>query len=266
VEVPPGQSVAPGGDPIEVILYWMASQPIERDLLSAVNILGRSSQSVGHVNRYPAGGMVPTSQWEAGQIWRDVYRLFPSADATGPTRLNIRAALYDPTQKSDVPAYSPDGLPIDLLLVGEARLEANQPEFSATNELDVALADGIRLQGYDLNPESPSPGESLELTLFWQAMATPLQEYTVFVHLLDSSGNQVTGADSPPVNGDYPTTLWQAGEQILDEHTMLLPADLPPGEYGLAVGMYNPDSGARVPLAEGTGDTIQWTLVVKAAG
>ena len=68
------------------------------------------------------------------------------------------------------------------------------------------------------------------------------------------------------MNGDYPTTLWHAGEQILDEHTMLIPADLPPGEYSLAVGMYNPDSGARVPLVEGTGDTIQWTLVVKAAG
>lgn len=266
VEVPPGQSVAPGGDPIEVILYWVASQPIDRDLLSAVNILGRSSQSVGHVNRYPAGGMVPTSQWEAGQIWRDVYRLFSSAEATGPTRLDIRAALYDPVQKSDVPAYSPNGLPIDLLLVGEARLEGNQQELPVTNELDVALADGIRLHGYDLNKESPSPGESLELTLFWQATATPAQDYTVFVHLLDSTGNQVAGADSPPVNGDYPTTLWHAGEQILDEHTMLIPADLPPGEYSLAVGMYNPDSGARVPLVEGTGDTIQWTLVVKAAG
>jgi hypothetical protein len=244
----------------------MANQPIDRNLLSAVNILGRSNQSVGHVNRYPAGGMVPTSQWEAGQIWRDVYRLYPSAEATGPAQLDIRVALYDPEQKDDVPAYSPDGLPIDLLVVGQARLKADRQELTATHELDVAFADGILLQGYDLNPEAPNPGDPLALTLFWRATETPSQDYTIFVHLVDSSGDQVAVADSPPVNGDYPTTLWQAGEQILDEHTMLLPADLPPGEYSLAVGLYDPNSGVRVPLDGGEGDTVQWNLVVQPAG
>jgi hypothetical protein len=266
VEVPPGQSVVPGGDPIEFVLYWMVSQPIDRDLLSAVNILGRNNQTVGRVNRYPAGGMVPTSLWETGQIWRDVYRLFPSVDAAGPAQLKIRAALYDPIKKSDLTAYGPDELPIDLLLVGEARLEGDRKELSTTNELDVTLADGIRLQGYDLNPDTPSPGDSLELTLLWQAMATPSQDYTVFVHLIDSTGNQVAGADAPPVNGEYPTTFWLAGEQILDKHSLLLPDNLNTGKYSLAVGMYNPNTGARVPLVEGTGDTIQWPLVVKTSG
>ncbi len=266
VEVPPGQSVAPGGDPVELVLYWMASQPIDRDLLSAVNILGRSNQTVGRVNRYPAGGMVPTSQWDSGQIWRDVYRLFPSTDAIGPAQLTIRAALYDPIQKSDLPAYGPDGMPIDLLLVGEARLEADRLGLSATNEIDVALTDGIRIQGYDLNPEIPSPGDSVELTLLWQATATPLQEYTVFVHLIDSTGNQVAGADAPPVNGDYPTTYWLAGEQIVDKHSLLLPDNLPSGKYSLAVGMYNPNTGVRVPRIDGMGDTIQWPFVIKPSG
>jgi len=266
VEVPPGQSVAPGGDPVEFVLYWMVSQPTDRDLLSAVNILGRNNQTVGRVNRYPAGGMVPTSMWETGQIWRDVYRLFPSADAVGPAQLKIRAAIYDPIQKSDLTAYGPDEMPIDLLLVGEARLEGDRKELSATNELDVTLADGIRLQGYDLNPDNPRPGDSLELTLLWQATATPSQDYTVFIHLIDSTGNQVAGADAPPVNGDYPTTFWLAGERILDKHSLLLPANLTSGKYSLAVGMYNPITGARVPLVDGTGDTIQLALVVNTSG
>jgi 4-amino-4-deoxy-L-arabinose transferase-like glycosyltransferase len=266
VDVPPGQSVTPGGDPVEFVLYWMVSQPTDRDLLSAVNILGRNNQTVGRVNRYPAGGMVPTSMWETGQIWRDVYRLFPSADAAGPAQLKIRATIYDPIQKSDLTAYGPDEKPIDLLLVGEARLEGDRKELSATNELDVTLADGIRLQGYDLNPDNPRPGDSLELTLLWQATATPSQDYTVFIHLIDSTGNQVAGADAPPVNGDYPTTFWLAGERILDKHSLLLPANLTSGKYSLAVGMYNPITGARVPLVDGTGDTIQLALVVNTSG
>jgi hypothetical protein len=30
--------------------------------------------------------------------------------------------------------------------------------------------------------------------------------------------------------------------------------DVPPGQYRMAVGMYNPDSGARLPIVDAAGD------------
>jgi hypothetical protein len=63
-----------------VILYWKALEPVERDYLSTTHLLGRQATSVGQVNRYPGGGMIPTSLWEPGQIWRDVYQINVSQD------------------------------------------------------------------------------------------------------------------------------------------------------------------------------------------
>lgn len=261
VQVEADQSVSPGGDPIEVTLYWQATGPIEDNLLSAVNILGRNNESIGHVNRYPASGMVPTSLWQPGQIWRDEYLLFPSAEAEAPTRLKIRAAIFDSASDRDVSAYGPDGTAIDLLVVGEARLAAGQLQVpSPGNPLSVTFSDGITLQGIDLKPETAEPGDQISLTLYWRSDKKPSQDYTVFVHLLDDTGRQIVGADSPPVLGDYPTSLWREDDQVLDKHILNLPADLPPGPYIIAIGLYTPDSGRRVPLVDGSGDTVYWPV------
>jgi 4-amino-4-deoxy-L-arabinose transferase-like glycosyltransferase len=265
LEMAPGQDVTPDGKPIEVILYWQASDPIHEDYLSTAHLLGREFVSVGQVDRFPASGMVPTSHWLPEQIWRDVYHIYTIDDAIAPALLRLQVALYDPELEENLSAYGPDGEPIELLLVGEARLAAGREmELSPTNSLDAALADGITLGGYDLNPQPAYPGEMLQVTLYWQATGRPSKGYTVFIHLLDTGGNQVAVADGPPVNGDYPTYLWRAGEQIVDDHIMTLPADLPPGEYQMAVGLYDPATLNRVPLLNGQGDAIFWPVTVEA--
>ncbi len=256
VEIAPDQRVAPGGvEPVKVSLYWQAAQPMPGDYLTAVSLLGRELAPVAHVNRHPAGGMLPTSEWQPGQIWRDDYTLFPGAEAAAPALLRVRAGVYDPDSNRDLAAAGPDGAPVSLLIVGEAVLKATE-NFAPVSNVEVGLEEGIVLQGYSLTPMEPVPGQSLQLTLYWQSEQTPGQDYTVFVQLLDSAGQQIAGADSPPVDGDYPTSLWRAGEIIDDPHTMLLPADLPPGDYQLAVGLYDPASGQRLSRQDGSGDTI----------
>jgi 4-amino-4-deoxy-L-arabinose transferase-like glycosyltransferase len=267
VEVPPDQSVRPGESPIEVILYWSALDPVEKDYLSIVHLLGRKSVSVGFVNRYPGWGMIPTSQWQPGQIWRDVYHVYVGPDAEAPSRLRIKAGLFDPDTDRDVDAFSPDGELIDLLLVGEARLASGtEGELKPETALEVALAEGITLSGYDLEPLTARTGDSQRLFLHWLAAAKPSKDFTVFVHLLDENGNQVTGADNPPVFGDYPTSLWQEGDTILDEHILQIPAGVSPGTYHIAVGLYDPATLARVPRLDGTGDTISWPVTVAGGG
>ncbi len=83
------------------------------------------------------------------------------------------------------------------------------------------------------------------LKLIWQTNAIPPTDYTVFVHLLDPDDNLIAQADSPPANGAYPTSLWDPGEIIVDEHAI---GDLPPGHYTLQVGLYQPETGERLPV------------------
>jgi hypothetical protein len=273
VEMQPGQSVTPAGDPVELALYWQAIQPVERDYVSTVHLLGRSFSSVGQVNRYPAWGMIPTSRWKPGQVWHDVYHVYVPArgtiegdeNATAPARLRVLVGLYDAQTARPLPAAGPDGVPMEMVIVGEARLAAGQTmPRQPPVPLEVVLTDGITLVGYGIDPEPATPEDVLHLTLYWQATGTPSLDYTVFVHLLGPNGSQIAGADGPPVAGDYRTSLWQAGDQIEDLHIMPLPPDLPPGTYHIVIGLYDPVTGLRLARLDGEGDSIGWPLVVEA--
>ena len=96
--------------------------------------------------------------------------------------------------------------------------------------------------------KSAVPGESLMLRLFWRALVPALDDYTIFVHLIDASGQVVAQGDGPPVSGQYPTSAWTTGELIADDRQVSLPAALPPGEYQLLVGFYRPADGQRLPV------------------
>lgn len=105
----------------------------------------------------------------------------------------------------------------------------------------------ISLWGYDLNEPIYHPGEIIYLQLWWRATARPTTDWTVFTHVLGpprEDGSIVwAGHDGRPGQGSAPTTTWQPGDLILDEHQIRLPADMPPGEYEIEVGLYDPTSG-----------------------
>ncbi|MDY7040234.1 MAG: hypothetical protein SVX38_05160, partial [Chloroflexota bacterium] len=98
-----------------------------------------------------------------------------------------------------------------------------------------------------------TPGGELHLILYWQAESALETDYTVFVHLLDAAGRRVSGWDSPPLAGDYPTSAWDAGEIIADEYIVPVPADAAPGEHTIAVGMYSAHDGLRLPVLDAYG-------------
>ena len=55
-----------------------------------------------------------------------------------------------------------------------------------------------------------------------------------------------------PLRWRYPTSLWAAGEVVTDTVPVAL-GDVPEGDYGLAVGVYNPANVERLEVVDGTG-------------
>jgi len=260
--------------PVEVVVYWEAVAPGGeelppasgepggvKDYVSFARLLGRSHQLVGQINRFPACGMVPTSLWKPGQVWRDPYRVPVAPDASAPSRLRLEVGLYDPEARETLGAVR----------VGEAKLAPPESAPSVAQPLSVDLAGGITLRGYDLAPvggetqtlRRVAPGEAITLTLYWEARETPAADYQIFVHLLGAGPEPVAQGDGPPLMGDYPTTMWAPGEVIVDPHLVALPADLPPGQYRLLVGMYNLETLARLARLDGAGDSIEIPTVVE---
>ncbi len=111
----------------------------------------------------------------------------------------------------------------------------------------------IELLGITLE-RSPLEADGLRLMLYWRATHPLPTDYTVFVHLRAADGFVRTQADGPPVGGTYPTTAWPPGEIIQDIHR--LPADDPTQVDHLAIGLYDPASGARLPAFNSTGQRL----------
>lgn len=127
----------------------------------------------------------------------------------------------------------------------------------------VAIGNGLlHLDGVSLRQRPVRAGEPLTFTLYWRnGPATPTFDYALFAQLFDSAGHKVAQLDWQPrdVIGPRPMTSWLAGEEIQDTQTLLLPTDLPPGSYQLLVGVYNWQTGERLPVvgeATAAGDTI----------
>jgi hypothetical protein len=129
------------------------------------------------------------------------------------------------------------------------------------NEQHVQLEGGPVFLGYQLETKPVRPGDALSLTLYWRADDPLPDDYTMFVHVLDTEGRLVAQHDGQPIYGYFPTSQWPPGEVIPDRIAIPLPEDLPPGRYSLIAGMYTWPSLNRLNVADGGTDFIPLTSI-----
>jgi hypothetical protein len=208
-----------------------------------IHLLGRQRQVIGQLDSYPGGGKWPTTLLSPGDILADTYHItiLPAAEFDhAPTRLLIAAGIYDLNEPGlpGKPATNANGNPVEPI-IGSAKLIPWQwPEAVPTNT-PINFFDKTVLTGYQINNNPPS------LTLTWQANQPFDADYTVFIQAWQD-GQQVAGFDGPPVQNNYPTSLWSPGEVVVDTHPLDL-SSLTPGQYDLLVGLYNSATGQRLP-------------------
>ena len=104
-------------------------------------------------------------------------------------------------------------------------------------------------------------GQPAEVTLLWKSSAIPEIGYKVFVHLMDANDQVIAQSDTEPAEGQRPTYGWVQGEYIIDKHTLTYNQPTFTGEVRLAVGLYDPVTGQRVKLSDGS-DRIVLPLII----
>jgi hypothetical protein len=92
------------------------------------------------------------------------------------------------------------------------------------------------------------PGGAVRMALVWNTPVPIRDSFKVFVHVVDAGGNLRAQHDSIPGGGLLPMTIWQPRQNVVDRIAILLPVDLPPGEYEIRLGIYHPESGLRLPV------------------
>lgn len=119
----------------------------------------------------------------------------------------------------------------------------------------VQLGESVELMGYEVSTDSQQgqaqPGDPVRLKLIWRAKNAVGQSYKVFVHVVGADSKLLVQQDGVPGDWALPTDTWVAGEVIADSYEIPIPPEAPPGDYGMQVGMYNPENGQRLPAHEG---------------
>lgn len=116
------------------------------------------------------------------------------------------------------------------------------------NPLNLRLGEEILLLDYRLSSETVHHGETLQVSIRWQALMRPAKRYTVFNQLLGLNDRIWAQMDGEPVGGTRPTSDWEPSEIIEDHYGLQVAADAPPGEYRLITGMYFLPTGERLPI------------------
>ncbi|MCL4489694.1 MAG: glycosyltransferase family 39 protein [Chloroflexi bacterium] len=150
---------------------------------------------------------------------------------------------------------------VRLALYGVGAISQGSVQKSGVKVGDEITLESFWLGGGEANGTAHR-GDIVLLSLNWRADRSPTGRYKVFVHLLDSDGRVVAQRDGEPVGDTRITTSWRAGEAVEDHYGVLIPAQLPAGEYRIEVGMYRADNGARLAMTDAEGQALGDHLIL----
>ncbi len=242
----PQKSVAPNSE-LPITLYWRSPARLAEDFSVGIALVDADGKKVGQWDAYPGNGLYPTRLWQPGEVIVDKYRVPVAADARAPQVARVEVALY---RKATLQNLAPRDSQGRAITPSIARFKiAGQARVAVENPVEYLFGEQIALVGYAMQNDS----SNLRVKLFWRARAVIPEDYTVFVHVVDTNGKLIVQADSQPQRGAYPTFFWDAGELVADEHLIALPRDLPRGDYAVRVGLYRASDGARLPVRGGAG-------------
>jgi len=250
------------GEVLPLTLFWQSPAQQSGPLEIVAELQDSAGQTAATYRRPPAR---PATEWQRGDLLRDPHDI-PLPPALPPGAYTLNLSLLD-ENGSRLPVNGAERLALQTVQTTDRPHLFEPPPWQV--DVDANFSDQIRLAGLDLPAEPLSPGDTLPLTLIWQATAPVERNWTVFVHLTDAAGQIIAQQDQIPGAGQFPTTGWLPGEYLTDPYALVLPPQTPPGAYRLEIGLYDANDFSRLPLVAGgqiTGDHItleSWPILVE---
>ena len=239
------------GQGFSVEACWMALAPQSTDYTVFIHAIGPEDNRTAERHSYPGLGTFPTTLWPVDRAFCDRYTIEVEAWAEAPMVYRVMMGLFDASTGERLSITHSDGSPVDTPEVGSLAVVPAASDGEWPGGPPVATLDSsVVLRSFDA-PSEVTAGSAMTVTLYWEATATPAADYTAFVHLWESGMAQpLAQSDAPPRGGWFPTTVWIAGDRIMDVHVLHIPEGAPAGEVHLWAGLYHSDSGIRAAATE----------------
>jgi hypothetical protein len=235
---------ASGSDRFDATLTWRCDSPLHINYRLSLRI---PSAEGGYLVQYdpPLRRLLyPTSLWQPGELVTERHTLILPADVAGDQAQTLEIVLYDFAS----PMLAPVG--VAYVPVKEQPRDFEVPPMQV--QVGAEFGGQMRLLGYNL----AQTDDALALTLHWQAMQAMMADYKVFVHLFDPATETIVAQDDTmPLRNTYPTRWWASSEVVSDAIPLPL-ADVPSGQYRLAVGVYEPPAKPRLKAVDGHGHSL----------
>ncbi|MGH7860888.1 MAG: hypothetical protein ACREOS_01485, partial [Candidatus Dormibacteraceae bacterium] len=242
-------SLAPG-QALPITLNWRVEHTPTDDFIAFVHLVGPTGQRLAGSDAIPLEKVYPPAIWQAGEIVEEGRRLtVPTRLAPGNYALDVGLYHLDPTdqQITPVPITSP-GSPSEGVVVAHWQILPDAVEVADASPASATFGQNLILLAYQIDPSGPA----VSVRLYWKAIAPIQRRLVVSVQALDAAGHLVGQSDREPVQGLLPTTTWQTGDVIRDDHRLQLPDGTAKSSHYI-VAVYDRQTLRRLGVSTATG-------------
>jgi hypothetical protein len=229
------------GGVLEVDVGWGTTKSLGEDFILEMSLRPREgTNAVSQV--YAVTPDWATSSWPANSIAWGYYPLHVS-ESTASGTYDVELSLVE----QETGGRQGEAMVAGTVKVPDSRCTLPVPSGAAG--ANAVFGDSLRLLGYRILRDA----RELTITLHWRCEQRMEVNYKIFVHVFDPATDiPVAQDDAMPKQWEYPTTFWMPGEMVKDAIPISL-AGVPAGDYGLAVGAYNPQTMERLAVMDATG-------------
>lgn len=248
----PEEPVRPGEE-IIVTYYWRTNAFIPQNYNLSSRLLYKPTGDLLTQHDLLWSGPPPVVAWMPGTTIRVRNRI------TLPEDMPVAGSYWLMTRLWSGPADASVGLPVtntaewlitpDGVVVDSLAVLSEDEVFLGPAVASYRFADNLWLQSYDFPDALVAGAGELPIMLWWRTESAPGRDLTQFFHVFQGD-EFITGYDQPLFAGAFPTSDWPDGISVQDTVIMPLPDDLPPGDYQMVTGLYDPATVDRLPVVD----------------